>query len=727
MKTRFLTVLFLVTVLVTGGAGLSSQHVTAQNNWYAEYFPNTNLAGEPALTRYEAALNFTWAESPGEGIPANNFSARFTRDEWFQGGTYRFNYRSDDGVRMWVGSKLVIDDWRDRQAAWSYVDRYIPEGVHRIRVEYYENVGGAALQINWDRLVSGAAWHANYYDNDNLAGNPVLTRQDAAIDFNWGYGSPAEGVPADNFSVRWTRTLGFEQGTYRFYSSSDDGTRIYVDGVRVLDAWEHHELPNTQYGDIQLSSGDHTLVVEYFEDGGEASAHVWWSRLGQFSGWEGRYYDNRHLRGGPALIRDDAEINFNWGDGAPVEWIPNDNFSASWTRRIDFEPGLYRFNVRVDDGVRVWLDETEILMEYWQPQDFAWHYRDWHYVEGPHTLRVEYYEEAGNARIQFWWDYAPTIAAAQAMPPSPTYGFDTAPTPPRTTPAPTVPQPRPTPVPPTRISYPGPWQGEYFAGRGLDEDAAVVRSDEAINFNWGWDAPAPGLPTNNFSVRWTGDFTFEEGRYRFTTYSDDGVRLYLDDRLLIDSWRPMRGTRVATADVTGGRHIVRVEYFEGSQAALARAYWTKIGDAAPSRPTPAPTPTPTERTTSPESMTGPWTVNYYDNANLAGDPVMTLRNQNEALDYNWGFDAPDPRLPDDTFSVAWEQTRSLAAGRYRFTTYSDDGVRLYIDGRLVIDSWRPMRGTRSATVDLESGAHSIRLEYFERTGIARVRLTWREL
>jgi len=52
-------------------------------------------------------------------------------------------------------------------------------------------------------------------------------------------------------------------------------------------------------------------------------------------------------------------------------------------------------------------------------------------------------------------------------------------------------------------------------------------------------------------------------------------------------------------------------------------------------------------------------------------------------------------------------------------------VRLYVDDKLVINSWWPMRGTRSATLSLSEGTHTVRLEYFERTGAALARLTWR--
>ena len=284
--------------------------------------------------------------------------------------------------------------------------------------------------------------------------------------------------------------------------------------------------------------------------------------LGTFGGWEGRYYDNANFRGGPALIRDDSAIDFDWGEGAPADWMPADNFSAVWTRQLTFAPGYYRFNVRSDDGVRVWLDGG-ILIDYWRTQEYPWHYVDGTYLEGTHTLKVEYFERTGLARIRFWWE--PSGAA----------------------PTPSGPVPVPTAAP----SLPGPWQGEYFNSLYLSGSPVLARTDAAVDFNWDWQAPAPGMNADYFSVRWTGQIPFESGRYRITTTTDDGVRVYVDDRLVINAWRPMRGTRVGYVTLYQGTHTVRVEYFERTQAAMARVSWQRVG-AAPPQPTPVPTPTP---------------------------------------------------------------------------------------------------------------------------------------
>jgi len=545
MKKHKSLILGAVAALIGIALGMTALPAAAQGAWYAEYFTNRDLAGAPAVTRYESTLHFDWGTgSPDPAISADNFSARFTRDEYFEAGTYRFSYRSDDGARIWVGSTLVVDDWRDRQAAWSFVDRFIAKGTHRVRVEYYERGGGAAMQVAWERVSGGSGWRAEYFNNRDLAGSPVLVRFDSAIDFDWGTGSPDPAVPADNFAVRWSRTLGFTPGAYRFHASTDDGVRITVDGVRVVDAWRDQKLPNTNSGDITLGSGQHTVVVEYYEHGDKASAHVWWNLRGTFSGWEGRYYDNAELRGGPALIRDDAAIEFDWGEGAPVDWMPADQFSIVWARSFTFSPGFYRFNVRSDDGVRVWLDNA-LIMDFWQPMDYEWRHFDGTYLEGTHALKVEYFERNGRARVRFWWE------------------------PMSTPPSPTGPAPAPTPA----AGLAGPWQAEYFNNRDLSGSPALARSDAALDFSWGWQSPASEINRDNFSARWTGTFSFKAGRYSFTSYSDDGVRLYVDDRLVINSWRLMRGTRSATLNLSEGTHTVRLEYFERAGVALVSLTW----------------------------------------------------------------------------------------------------------------------------------------------------------
>ena len=55
--------------------------------------------------------------------------------------------------------------------------------------------------------------------------------------------------------------------------------------------------------------------------------------------------------------------------------------------------------------MRVWIDDA-LVMDYWRPMNYEWHYLNWTYLDGPHTVKVEYFEQAGNARLRFWWERA---------------------------------------------------------------------------------------------------------------------------------------------------------------------------------------------------------------------------------------------------------------------------------------------------------------------------------
>ena len=90
-------------------------------------------------------------------------------------------------------------------------------------------------------------------------------------------------IPGDNFSARWTRSLGFDAGRYRFHIAGDDGFRLWIDGNAVIDKWIYQS--RTEHtGDLNLSAGTHDLRIEYFEAGGDANISFWSERLGDAAG-----------------------------------------------------------------------------------------------------------------------------------------------------------------------------------------------------------------------------------------------------------------------------------------------------------------------------------------------------------------------------------------------------------------------------------------------------------
>jgi hypothetical protein len=124
---------------------------------------------------------------------------------------------------------------------------------------------------------AAGGWYAEYFPNRDLSGAPAVVRTEASVDFNWGAGSPDPQIPADNFSARWTQTLHLEAGNYEFTVGADDGVRLFVDGVLVINDWRQSAYA-TRRGSIELGAGTHTLRLEYFEQTGDAAVRLSWER-----------------------------------------------------------------------------------------------------------------------------------------------------------------------------------------------------------------------------------------------------------------------------------------------------------------------------------------------------------------------------------------------------------------------------------------------------------------
>jgi hypothetical protein len=183
-----------------------------------------------------------------------------------------------------------------------------------IRIEYYENGGGAVAKLEWQsarqtrEIVpasqlypvtaptiptpiptptpsgSGTGLLGSYFANTSLSGTAV-SRLDAQVDFDWGGGTAGlTGPGADDFSVRWEGMLEAPvSGTYTFTTRSDDGVRLWVNGTQIIDNWNDH-APTNDVGTqtITLTAGQKVPIkMEYYERGGGAEARLYWAYPGQ--------------------------------------------------------------------------------------------------------------------------------------------------------------------------------------------------------------------------------------------------------------------------------------------------------------------------------------------------------------------------------------------------------------------------------------------------------------
>ena len=296
---------------------------------------------------------------------------------------------------------------------------------------------------------TSSSWKAQYWNNTSFRGSPVVERQEQDIFYTWGRTSPVPGrVNQDLFSVRWSRTVNFTAGTYEFKARADDLMRIKVDGKIIVDMWypdrNHTFLDRTQQtttGQAYITAGDHDIVVEYVELGDQATAQVTWDKVlsattggngaqpaPQTTPWTGVYFNNSNLRGNAAFVRQDAEIDFDWGTGSPADGWRTDAFSVRWTNNLDLNPGRYRFTVVVDDGARLSVNNRRVI-DSWADEIVRTISADVTIRDGKAPVTLEYREGQGKAQVRLSWVLLyPLGSNAAATTPNPTAQTATSPT-----------------------------------------------------------------------------------------------------------------------------------------------------------------------------------------------------------------------------------------------------------------------------------------------------------
>ena len=295
------------------------------------------------LSRIDSAINFNWRKgAPQADVPSDRFSVRWTGyviPRYSQ--TYTFYTRSDDGARLWINGQQLINNWSSPSLMEISGRITLTAGqYYPIVLEYYENTQSAIMQLRWSStsqskqlIPSGRFAHsvsepaALLMANDTTAptstNSPtptntatvvptatltatavvpeggasglsaeyysgmafetlVLTRTDPVVDFNWRSGSPDPLLPSNRFSVRWTGYVVPQYSqTYTFYTASDDGIRLWVNGQQLVNNWTAHSLTENS-GQIALTAGQsYRIVLEYYENSGSAAAMLRWSSASQ--------------------------------------------------------------------------------------------------------------------------------------------------------------------------------------------------------------------------------------------------------------------------------------------------------------------------------------------------------------------------------------------------------------------------------------------------------------
>lgn len=288
MKRVFTIALALLLASILFYTDTAKAQTTLPQNaetWSAQYWNNINLTGTPVYQITETGLTRQLGTaSPYAGVVnADQWSARWTATVNFPAtATYLFSTRNDDAMRVYVDGVLQIDDWNVQAEKTNHKAVALIAGMHTVTVEYFDSTGSATAALGWQNITNPTItnWKGEYFNNTQQSGTPIMVRDDANIDFNWGSGSPLTGVVnADQFSVRWTRSLTLDAGLYRFILKVDDGGRLKVGDQIIINRSTNPNSSATYYADYYHAGGLVNVQLDYSENAGNASANLTWQKV----------------------------------------------------------------------------------------------------------------------------------------------------------------------------------------------------------------------------------------------------------------------------------------------------------------------------------------------------------------------------------------------------------------------------------------------------------------
>jgi hypothetical protein len=613
---------------------------------------------------------------------------------------------------------------------------------------------------------TGTGLRGDYYDNVDFTA-PRISRTEATINLTTATSPPPPAVSfpsalgGSTFSARWTGKIEPRYSeTYTFYTQSDDGVRLWVNGQLLVDNWTAHASTENS-GTLAVTAGQkYDITMEYYQGSGGGIAQLSWACTD--------------------LPKEFVPATQLYVNAPPTVSISSPANNATFT-----DPANITINATAADTdgtiskVEFFNGATKLGEDNTSPFSYAWN----SVVAGSYSLTARGADNLGATVL--------STAVAVTVNPGAVVGTGTG------------------------------LRGDYYDN--IDFTALrTTRLEPTINLTVAPTPPPPmvGFPSalggSTFSARWTGQVQpLYSQTYTFFTQTDDGVRLWVNGTQLVNNWTghaSVEDSGTITL-VAGQKYDIVMEYYQGTGSGIAQLSWSSASQAkeiipatqlyANAGPTVSiSSPAANAVYTDPASITitaaaadtdgtvakvefysgttklgedtsstGGWsytwsgapagsysltaraidnlgaavsssavpvTVNpgigtgllgeYWNDASgihFAGSPVFV--SSDEVIDFAWGTGSPDSTVQTDAFSARWSgQLKPQFSETYNLYTLSDDGVRLYIDGVLVIDNWTVHGPTEnSCSLNFVGGQkYNIVMEYFENASGATAKLSW---
>jgi mannan endo-1,4-beta-mannosidase len=329
--------------------------------------------------------------------------------------------------------------------------------------------------------------------------------------------------------------------------------------------FDRHEDPNLTAD--QLRVFHHKRIWAHLGSPGFYDGYLWWPRIEAHNLWPlwGAY--ERFMTGEPVSNGKYTEI------GSDLEGL----------RQVNVTGGVRAWGLRdaAAGKVLLWIDNPDQTFRNLNPGSRSGTVSTGGWANGTYT--VEWWDTSKGVKVSSYDTQvqngvlALSFSGLQGDVAAKIYPAAVAPTPP-----PTAPTPPPT-APETGTGL----RAEYFGWYDWDTQTysrpVFVRTDATINFNWGLGSPGTGIGSDKFAVVWTGKVLPRYSEtYSFTSTTDDGVRVWVNGKLIIDQWGHSRPGRTFSGNIAltaGQKYDIKMEYYEDSVDAVARLEWQSPSQA----------------------------------------------------------------------------------------------------------------------------------------------------
>lgn len=263
--------------------------------------------------------------------------------------------------------------------------------------------------------------------------------------------------------------------------------------------------------------------------------------------WNTQYFDDKNLtyQCGSSTQFAQTFVFKNWNEDSPSSGCPADNWSARMERNVYFPGGSYSFALEADDWARIYLDNA-LFVDHWN--DATGHYEGYIVNQGYHTVRIEFADTLGGARVSAWW-WGP--------------GFE---------------------IPHDQQDF-SQWHVNYwpYSDQYWDPFVSVNIGSGTLSYDWGSNEQPYGLPADSFSAKFRRQFVFSCGTYQFDFNHDDGITFLIDGQKLVDRWVGPIGPYSFVSNVSQGLHLVEINYHETGGSAHLNYSAEQISTCAPAQ------------------------------------------------------------------------------------------------------------------------------------------------